>query len=364
MDSKKNNRETTKIIVFAFVLLASSKWYGVDYGMEKLKMGVLGCSRHYSLRIATPLKSSLLIDPYAIASRDAEKAKKFGENWGFEETYGSYEELLADSAVDFVYITLPNHLHFEFIKKAADAGKPVLCEKPLCLNFADALLAAQYCEKKNVPLMEAFMYRFHPQWVRAAEVVKAGELGTVLATTGVFSYTNKDAANIRNKADCGGGALLDIGCYLVSTSRLFMGGEPKRVAASIYRDPVFKTDILSSALLDYGDGRTSSFTAATQMFSHQSVTAHGSNGSLQVEIPFNMFADVPGKLTIVTGVAKRKVETEIADQYLLLFDAFAEALIEKTEVPVPVSDALANMAVLDAIFAAADSGTWVEVSGV
>ena len=183
-----------------------------------------------------------------------------------------------------------------------------------------------------------------------------------MATSGVFSYNNKDEANIRNSKDSGGGAILDIGCYMVSTSRLLMGGEPKKVAATLVRDPVFKTDILSSAILDYGDGRASTFTVSTQMFPYQRVTAYGTNGNMFVEYPFNMFADVPGRVAITTGIAERVVETEIADQYLLEFDAFAQALIEKTELPAPISDALANMAVLDAIFAAAASGKWEIVS--
>ena len=331
--------------------------------MEKLRMGVLGCSRHYSLRVATPLESSLLVEPYAVASRNGQKAGEYAKTWGFSVSYGSYEELLADPNVDFVYIPLPNHLHLEYIRKSADAGKPVLCEKPLCLNAKEAAEAAGYCKKKGIPLMEAFMYRFHPQWVRAAELVRCGELGKVLSTSAVFSYNNTDGTNIRNISEYGGGALLDIGCYTVSTSRLLMGREPQRVAATLVRDPAFKTDILCSAVLDYGSGRASTFTVSTQMFPCQTVTAFGTGGSLSVKVPFNMFGDVPGEVTVTTGVDKRIIETEIADQYLLQFDAFAQALIEKTEVPTPISDALANMAVLDAIFAAAASGKWETVTG-
>ena len=335
--------------------------------MDKLRMGVLGCSGHYAQRIATPLKSSLLVEPYAVASRDAAKAKKFAKTWDFAVSYGSYEDLLADPDVDFVYIPLPNHLHLEYIKKSADAGKPIICEKPLCLNAKEAVSAAEYCKKKKIPLMEAFMYRFHPQWVRAAEIVKTGELGKILATSGVFSYNNTNSENIRNIAAYGGGAILDIGCYTVSSSRFLMGGEPKRVSATLVRDPVFKTDILSSAILDYGEGRTSTFTISTQMYPFQQVTAYGTGGSLSVEVPFNMFPDVPGKLIVTTGIARREVETEIVDQYLLEFDAFAESLIEKgqtgiPQVPTPVSDAVANMAVLDAVFAAAASGKWETVA--
>jgi predicted dehydrogenase len=330
--------------------------------MEKLRLGVLGCSKHYALRVAPALKSSLLVEPFAVASRDEAKAKEYARNIGFPKAYGSYGALLADPDVDFVYIPLPNHLHLEYIKKAADAGKPVLCEKPICLNAKEAAEAAAYCQKKNIPLMEAFMYRFHPQWVRAAEVVKCGELGKVLSTSGVFSYNNQDGTNIRNQIDCGGGAILDIGCYTVSTSRLLMEGEPQKVAATLFRDPVFKTDILTSAILDYGDGRSSTLTVSTQMFPVQRVTAYGTDGSLSIEVPFNMFGDFPGKVTITTSIDKRIVETEIADQYLLEFDAFAQALIEKTEVPTPISDAVANLAVLDAVFAAAASGKWETVA--
>ncbi|AEF85437.1 oxidoreductase [Treponema primitia ZAS-2] len=329
--------------------------------MEKLRMGVIGTSDHYELRVATPLKSSLLVEPYGIASRNLEKAKAYAQKWDFSRAYGSYEELLADPNIDFVYTPLPNYLHLELIKKAADAGKPVICEKPLGLNAREAVEAAEYCAKKGVPVMEAFMYRFHPQWRRAAEIVKCGEIGTVVSTNGLFSYNLKDGSNIRNIAAAGGGAILDIGCYTVSSARLLMGGEPERVVATLIRDPVFKTDILVSALLDFGGGRVSSFTIGTQAYPYQRVTALGTGGALSVKVPFNSYADTPGELTVNSGLGGRVVETEIVDQYLLEFDNFAEAIINKTEVPTPISDAIANMAVLDALFASAVSGSWEPV---
>ncbi|MDR1931101.1 MAG: Gfo/Idh/MocA family oxidoreductase [Treponema sp.] len=330
--------------------------------MEKLRFGVLGCSEHYALRIATPLKSSLLVEPYCIASRDLEKARNYAQKWGFPRACGSYEELLADPEIDFVYCPLPNHLHLTYIKKAADAGKPVLCEKPLTMNLKEALEAAEYCEKRGIPVMEAFMYRFHPQWIRAAEIVRAGELGRVMATSGVFSYDLKDGSNIRNIAETGGGALYDIGCYTVSSARLLMGAEPERVICTLKRDPVFKTDIYASALLDFGDGRSSTFTVGTQLYPWQRVRAIGTGGTLAVEVPFNMYGDVPGLIRVNTGVGERLIQTEIADQYLLEFDAFAGALIDKAPAaPTPISDAAANMAVLDALFASAASGNWEKV---
>ena len=325
-------------------------------------MGVLGCSRHYSLRCAIPLASSLLIEPYAVASRDPQKAKAYAREWGFQKSYGSYEDLLADPDIDFIFCPLPNNLHLEYIKKSADAGKPVLCEKPLGLNAGEAVEAAEYCNKKGILLMEAFMYKFHPQWIRAAEIVKSGELGNVMTTAGVFSYNNKDGKNIRNNPETGGGGILDIGCYTASTARLFMQAEPKRVVATLVRDPVFKTDSFASAMLDFGDGRVSTFTVSTQLFQWQRVRAVGTSGTLTIEVPFNMYGDVPGRIHVNTGFGPRIVETEIADQYLLQFDAFALAVAEKqTEAPTPITDAIANMAVLDAVFASAQSGKWEDV---
>lgn len=329
--------------------------------MEKLRLGVLGTSRIYAQRVAPSLKASLLVEPFAIASRDAEKAKKYGDAQRFSRSYGSYEALLADSEVDFVYIPLPNHLHLEYIKKAADAGKPVICEKPLCLNAKEAVEAAVYCQKKQIPLMEAFMYRFHSQWIRAKELAACGELGELMTVNGIYSYTNKDGNNIRNIEACGGGALLDIGCYTVSSARYLFGREPVRVVCTLVRDPVFKTDIFVSAILDFGEGKTATFSVSTQVFPHQRITIIGTGGSLSIKIPFNMPPDIPGHITMDVGVEKRRIKTKIADQYLLEFDAFAEALIRKTEVPAPVSDAVANMAVLDALFASAGSGTWEPV---
>ena len=329
--------------------------------MEKLRMGVLGTSGHYALRVAIPLRGSSLIEPYAAASRDGNRAKEYAKTWGFQVSHESYKALLTDPKVDFVYIPLPNHLHLSYIKKAADAGKPVLCEKPLCLNAREAAEAAEYCEKKGIPLMEAFMYRFHPQWIRAAEIVRAGELGRIMSTGGIFSYMNRDAGNIRNIAECGGGALLDIGCYTVSSARFLMGAEPERVMATLARDPVFKTDVFASAILDYGEGRTSCFTVGTQLYPCQKITAVGTGGSLAIEVPYNMYGDIPGEITVSTGLGKRLVKTETANQYLLEFEAFARSLIEKTAVPTPLSDALANMAVLDAIFASVASGKWEKV---
>jgi predicted dehydrogenase len=327
-------------------------------------MGVLGCSNHFT-RVAASLKASALVESYAVASRDGTKARDYAEKNGLSRFYGSYRELLADTLVDFVYIPLPNQLHLEYIKKSADAGKPVICEKPLCLNADEAAEAAAYCRERNVPLMEAFMYRFHPQWLRAREIAASGEIGEILTVHGHFSYDNRDGGNIRNRVDCGGGALYDIGCYTVSSARFLFGREPERALCTLARDPLFKTDILTSGILDFGGGRSATFTVSTQMYPRQYVSAVGSGGpaggGFTVELPFNMPANVPVRITLNSGGAEQIIETECAGQYLLEYDAFAESLLTKTEVPSPVSDAIANMAVLDALFKSAESGVWEPV---
>jgi predicted dehydrogenase len=330
--------------------------------MNKLRLGVLGCSGHYALRVAAPLKISKIVEPYALASRDIAKANEFIKTYHFSKTYGSYEALLDDPDVDFVYIPLPNNLHLEYIKKAADAGKPVICEKPVCLNAAEAKEAAEYCQKKSILLMEAFMYRFHPQWICAKEIVLNGEIGDLLSFNCHFSYMNRDADNIRNKPETGGGAIYDIGCYAVSTARFLFDREPIRAICTLIRDKRFKTDITTSGILDFDEGRTSTFTVSTQMCPHQRITAFGTKGNLSINIPFNMPPNIPGKITVSDSAGERVIESEIADQYLLQFEAFAESVIKKTGAPTPVSDAIANMSVLDALFKSAKTNSWVKIN--
>jgi predicted dehydrogenase len=329
--------------------------------MKKLRLGVLGCSAHYALRVAAPLNISAKIEPYALASRNFARANEFAKTNHFSKIYGSYEALLDDPDVDFVYIPLPNNLHLEYIKKAADKGKPVICEKPLCLNAAEAKEAAAYCQKKSVLLMEAFMYRFHPQWIRAKEMIRDGEIGELLTFNCHFSYMNMDADNIRNKIETGGGAIYDIGCYAVSTARFLFDREPARAISVLIRDKTFKVDITASGILDFDSGGNSTFTVSTQMQPYQGITAFGTKGKLSIEIPFNMPPDIPGKITISDGKRERVIELEIADQYLLQFEAFAESVINKTAAPTPVQDAIANMSVLDALFKSAETNNWVKI---
>ena len=328
--------------------------------MKQTRWGVLGVSGHFIQRVVVPLSYSESVKVTAIASRDKSKAEGAAGQWGIEKAYGSYEELLKDPNIDAIYNPLPNHLHLEWIKKAADAGKPMLCEKPLGLNASEVQEAIDYTEKKGVPLMEAFMYRYHPQWTRAKELASCGEIGGVNAVQAHFFYNNADPSNIRNRLDAGGGALLDIGCYAVSSARFLFGEEPVRAMSLIDRSPEFGTDILASGVLQFPSGH-STFTVGTQTYGRQAVHIFGSGGAVTIEIPFNIYPDVAVPSYISTGIGERVYEAGPDDQYRLMFEAFSQALHNGEPVPTPMEDALNNQKVLDALFRSEESGGWVDV---
>ncbi len=328
--------------------------------MKPVTWGVLSVSTHYRLRVHTNLVKSPLVEMRAIASRSREKAGEAARSLGIPQAYGSYEELLADRSIEAVFIPLPNHMHAEWVKKAADAGKHVLCEKPFAMDAAEAAEAISHAERKGVLVMEAFMYRLHPQWRRAREIVRAGEIGEVQSVHTVFSYMLKDPTNIRNILSAGGGALPDIGCYAVSCARFLMGREPRRVLSLVHRDPVMKTDILSSGILDFGVAR-SLFTVGTQSASAQGVDVLGSGGSLSIVLPFNAYPDVPLQVVVTTGVGTRTVYAPVADQYVAMFEAFSRSVRDGTPVPTPPQDAVENMKALDALFRSEKSGAWEKV---
>jgi predicted dehydrogenase len=325
--------------------------------MKPVRWGVLGVANIFMKRVLPPLLSCGAVEVSGLASRNAEKARNAAQAFGIAKSYGSYEDLLADRDIEAVYIPLPNHLHAEWIRKAADAGKHILCEKPLALNAEQAAASVEYAAKRGVRLMEAFMYRFHPQWQKVRELARIGEIGEIQTVQMTFAYDLKDPDNIRNKPEMGGGALMDIGCYAVSIPRFIFGREPGRVIGLFSRDPRFKTDILSSGVLDFGSGR-SVFTVATQCFQAQGVDIFGTSGRMHIGVPLNMYPDVPPELTVITRFGERRPVLPPADQYELEFEAFSEALRLDLPVPTPPKDAVANQKVLDALFRSESSGVW------
>jgi predicted dehydrogenase len=328
--------------------------------MKPVVWGVLSVSTHYKLRVHSYLKESPLVEMRGIASRSRERAQEAARDLGMPKAYGSYEELLADREIEAVYIPLPNHMHAEWTKKAADAGKHVLCEKPFAMDAGEAEGAIAHAKRKGVLVMEAFMYRFHPQWKRAQEIVRAGEIGEVTSVNTIFSYMLKDPTNIRNILPAGGGGIPDIGCYAVSSARFLIGREPLRVISLVHRDPELKTDILASGILDFGTAR-SIFTVGTQSHPWQRVDVLGSGGEIAIHLPFNAYPDVSLQVTVTTGLGSRNIFTPACDQYVEMFEAFSRAVREGSPAPTPPQDAIDNMKVLDALFRSEKSGTWEKV---
>ncbi len=329
---------------------------------EKIRWGVLGVANIAVKKVIPGMKLGRFCEMTAIASRDLERAQQAAEQVGIPKAYGSYQELLADPEIDAVYIPVPNHLHVPLSIKAAEAGKHVLCEKPLSLTAEEAKALIAVRNKTHVKIGEAFMVRTHPQWLRARELVRSGAIGDLRAIVSVFSYFNRDPKNIRNVAEIGGGGLMDIGCYPITMARFLYEREPARVSALIDRDPEMNTDRLTSALLDFGSGHAM-FTCSTQMVPFQRMQVLGTKARIDIEIPYNTPPDRPSRIFVDDGseLGGRKARIEefaAADQYTIQGDAFARAILDNTEVPVPLENALGNMQVIEAIFHAAKSGRW------
>jgi predicted dehydrogenase len=329
---------------------------------QKVNWGVLGVAGIAVRKVIPAMQTGEWSSVTAIASRDLQKAEDAAHKLGISKAYGSYEALLADPEVEAIYNPLPNHLHVPWSVEAAEAGKHVLCEKPLSLTVAEAktLLAAR--DRCGVKIGEAFMVKTHPQWLRTRELIRKGVIGDLLAIVGAFSYFNRDAKNVRNVAEWGGGGMMDIGCYPITTSRWIFGEEPLRVAGVLEKDPEYGTDRLSSVVMEFPSGQAV-FTCGTQMVPYQRMQFMGTKGRIEIEIPFNAPNDRPTRIFIddgrdVLGGGIRTETIPVCDQYTLQGDAFSQAIREGSEVPVPLEDAIANMAVIEAVFRAAESGRW------
>ena len=330
--------------------------------MGSVRWGVMSTA-WIAVDIVVPsMQKSAMIDVVAIASRDLARAKVAAEARGIPVAYGSYEELLAAPDVDAVYIPLPNSEHVRWAVRALEAGKHVLCEKPIAMDAEEArtLLKAARAHP-HLKVMEALMYRFHPQWQQALRQVRGGALGELRTVHSFFSYFNRRPDNIRNRPDLGGGGLLDIGSYNVSVARFLFGTEPRRVVATVEFDPDFRVDRLASAILDFGPAGTATFTCGTQLEAFQRVLAVGTQGLLEIEIPFNPPLGGPTSTVLERGNETTSMVFDRADHYTLQGEAMSRAILDDTPVPTPLEDAVANMEVLDAVFRSAEVGTWVEV---
>jgi len=327
--------------------------------MKKVRWGVLGAANIAIEKVLPAMQQGAYCDIAAISSRSLEKSQAAATRLGIPKAYGSYEELLADPEIDAIYNPLPNHLHVPWSIKALQAGKHVLCEKPIALTAAEAQalldVAKQY---PHLKVMEAFMYRFHPQWQQARQLVRAGKIGSLRTIQSFFSYYLDDPHNVRNRADSGGGGMLDIGCYTISLARFIFGAEPERVFGMVEYDPQFKVDRLAIGVMDFGSG-TATFTCGTQLTSYQRVNIFGTEGRVEIEIPFNAPPDRPCKMWLQQGEEIEEMLLDICNQYTIQGDMFSQAVLNDTEVPTPLEDAVANMRVIEAVSRSSKNGTWV-----
>jgi predicted dehydrogenase len=334
---------------------------------KKVRWGILSTAKIGVKKVVPAMQKGDWVEVAAIASRDQATAEEAARALGIAKAYGSYEELIADPDIEAIYNPLPNQLHVPWSIKAAEAGKHVLCEKPISMTVAEAksLLAVQ--ERTGVTIGEAFMVRTHPQWLRTRALIAEGRIGSLRSIQGFFSYHNTDPKNIRNIAECGGGGLMDIGCYPINTSRFVFAEEPLRVSAVVETDPQFCVDRLTSAVLEFPSGQAT-FTCSTQLVPYQRMQILGTKGRIEIEIPFNAPNDRPCRIFIDDGrdLVGGGITTEtfpICDQYTIQGDAFSKAVREGTPPPVPLTDAIKNMAVIEAAFRSAKSGLWETPQG-
>ncbi len=327
--------------------------------MKKIRWGILSTAKIAREKVIPALQQAAFCEVVAIASRDIEQAKALAAQLHINKAYGSYEALLNDAEIDAVYIPLPNHLHVPWAIKAIAVNKHVLCEKPIALSAAQAkeLLEAAK-QKPHLKVMEAFMYRFHPQWIQAKKLVDEGAVGQLKTIQSFFSYYNTDPNNIRNNKAIGGGGLMDIGCYCISLSRFIFSEEPESVFANIEFDPAMHTGSYASGILNFSTG-TATFTCSTQLAPYQRVNILGTTARIEIEIPFNAPPDASTRMWLHKKNATEEIIFDAVDQYTLQGNLFSQAIINDTAVPTPLQDAVNNMTVIDAVFKSEEEGKWV-----
>lgn len=327
--------------------------------MGKIRWGILSTARIGVIKVIPAMQRGTYSEVTAIASRDLQRAREDADQLGIAKAYGSYEELLADPDIDAIYNPLPNDLHVPWTIEALKAGKHVLCEKPIAMTTAEAQslvdAAKQY---PNLKVMEAFMYRHHPQWQRTREIIQSGGIGELRTVHSFFSYFNDDPGNIRNQPAHGGGGLMDIGCYNISCSRFLFDAEPVRVTADIELDPRFNTDRIVSGMLDFGKG-IATFTCSTQISGYQRVNAVGTTGRVEIEIPFNAPPDRPTRIWHTHDGTTDEIVFDTCDQYTLQGDAFSQSILNDTPVTTSLEDAVANMRVIEDLVASSTNKGWV-----
>lgn len=298
----------------------------------------------------------------AIASRNLANARALADRFSVPHAFGSYEEMLASDVIDAIYIPLPTSQHVEWTIKSADAGKHVLCEKPIALKAdeIDQLIAAR--DRNKVVVSEAFMVTYSPVWRKVRSLIREGAIGRLKHVQGAFSYYLRDPNNMRNIPELGGGGLPDIGVYPTISTRFVTGKEPLRVQADTERDPDFGTDIYSSVRADFGEFELS-FYIATQLAARQVMVFHGDQGYIEVKSPFNANRYGAEEIELTNQNHSQSTFFRFQDcrQYRLQAEAFTRAVMGENEEIVTLENSKLNQKVIDAIYRASEKGGWEPV---
>ncbi|TFE36863.1 Gfo/Idh/MocA family oxidoreductase [Paraburkholderia dipogonis] len=327
--------------------------------MTPVRWGVLSAGRIATNKVIPGMLKSHMLTVSGIAARDLSRAQLAASRLGIEEVYGSYEAMLADPEIEAIYNPLPNHLHVPMTLAAVRAGKHVLCEKPMALRASELDVLRPYADR--VHIWEAFMVRFHPQWIDAREQIRRGAIGDLRFMQVGFSYFNDDPSDIRNRADIGGGATYDIGCYAVFAGRRFFDSNPQRAIATMDRDSAFGTDRCTSGLLDFAGGRQLAFSVSTQAARYQRVLLAGTRGRIEIEIPFNAPQDGACRYGLddcssLDGSSTRFTVLPVAGQYQLQAEAFSHAVRHQQPSEAALDDAQWNIRTIEALFSSAQTG--------
>lgn len=318
---------------------------------KKIRWGILSTANIARKAMIPALKESTMAEVTAVASRDESKARAFADELGIPTAYGDYEALLADPEIDAIYNPLPNHMHKEWTIKAAEAGKHILCEKPLALNIEDCQAMIAAAKANGVQLIEAFMYRHHPRIAAARQMLREGAIGELRTIETGFTFKLEDLTNIRFQPEMGGGALLDVGCYCVNITRLMAGREPIAVQARAHWASTGVDDQLTG-ILDFGDGLMAHFDCAINQEDRQRCLLAGTEGHLELPMTFNM-GEIETQIHEEREAGAARVHNFPAvNMYRLLAEDFMGAIAGKTSA-FPIEDALGNMRTLQALLASA-----------
>lgn len=328
---------------------------------KKLKWGIMGCANIAQRAVIPGLHLSGLNEAAAIASRDGDKAKRTAEELNIGTAYDSYEALLADPSIDVIYIPLPNHLHKEWAIRAAEAGKHILCEKPLALNAHEAAEMAEAADKAGVLLSEAFMYRYHPRYAQIRDLIASGAIGEIRGIRSAFTFSNpNDSANVRYRKEWGGGSIYDVGCYPINAARLLLGQEPEAVTVNAFFSPQHDdVDMMASGLIEFGGNVSLTFDCGMWAAFRNPLEVLGTDGIIEVPSAFVTPTEESGHIYLTTGGERRKIEVPYVNAYTEQADSMARSITNGTRLTFSTSDAINNMKVVDACLLSARERTRV-----